>query len=79
MNDTDTRSHMPTNERLYALYGTVSREISDSDVKAILERAGTNPTGQEVKDVRHRITQILSDYVDDLFGKPSPDTEEADE
>ena len=49
----------PTNERLRELYAAVADTMTTEDVERILRRAGEDPTGQELKDVRHRLRELL--------------------
>jgi len=53
----------PSNERLLSLYQSVAEQLTEEQVEVLLRRAGHDPTGQEIKDVQHRVTEIIRGYV----------------
>ena len=52
----------PTNARLSCLYEAFAQDFTTEDVEVILHRAGEEAlAGQKVKDVRHRVAQLLQE------------------
>jgi hypothetical protein len=55
----------PSNDRLFTLYRTVAEQLTEEQIEILLRRAGEEPTGQEVKDVSHRIRTLIQGYVEE--------------
>lgn len=64
----------PSNERLFRLYECVADQLTKEQTEILLRRAGADPTGQEIKDVRHRIRQVIQAYVDGNRSTTSEDS-----
>lgn len=60
-----TKMSFPSNDRLFDLYLALADQLSEEQIEILLRRAGEEPTGQEVKDVRHRVRQLLRGYVEE--------------
>jgi hypothetical protein len=53
---------IPTNARMSRLYEAFAHGFTSEDVEVILRRAGEEAlAGQEVKDVRRRVKQLLEE------------------
>jgi len=61
----------PSNNRLFDLYLVIAEQLTEEQVEILLRRAGTEPTGQEIKDVKHRIRELIRTYVDKNRPRPS--------
>ena len=59
-----------SNEHLLTLYQCLAEQLTEEQVEVLLRRAGIDPTGQEIKDVQHRATEIISSYVDEHRSHP---------
>jgi len=55
----------PSNERLFRLYEHVAEQLSEEQIEILLRRARVQPTGQEIKDVQHRLQKVIQAYVDE--------------
>jgi hypothetical protein len=55
----------PSNERLFTLYKCVAEQLNEEQIEILLRRAGTDPSEQEIKDVRYRLREIINTYVTD--------------
>ena len=55
----------PSNERLLSLYQSVAEQLTEEQVEVLLRRAGNDPSGQEIKDVQHRVREIIRSYVEE--------------
>lgn len=55
----------PSNDRLLDLYIVIAEQLTEEQIEILLRRGGEEPTGQEVKDVQHRVRQLLQGYVEE--------------
>ncbi len=41
----------------------IAEQLTKEQIEILLRRGGKEPTEQEIKDVQHRVRQVINDYV----------------